>query len=234
MKPNKHLFFCTDIDSLSLSKEESHHATKVLRLQNGDGMLVMDGKGKIASAIISEISKNKTTFKIEHCEQHTPLKKELHIAIAPTKSNERMAFFLEKCTEIGISSITPIITTNSERKTINDDRWKKIIISASKQSQTAYFPILNAAVKFTDFIKEARKGDLFIAHCQDNIETVPLKTALTKNKEICILIGPEGDFTQEEINFALTNNYTAISLGDSRLRTETAGIVACHTVNLLI
>ena len=234
MKSIKHLFFCEDIDSLSLSKPESHHATKVLRLQQGDPLCIMDGKGRIVDAIITEISKNNTQFEVTHSVLHKPFEKNLHIAIAPTKSNERTEFFLEKCTEIGISSFTPIITKNSERTKINKERWQKIILSASKQSQVPYFPILNEIESFNDFIQKNREGDLFIAHCEDQPEKYALKNAITNAKEICILIGPEGDFTTEEITFALEHNYKPISLGNTRLRTETAGIVACHTVNLFI
>lgn len=234
MKISKHLFFCEDIDSHCLSKEESHHALKVLRLSVGDPIKVMDGKGTIAEAIITDTSKTKTLFDILNKENSAPPKKKIHIAIGPTKTNERMAFFLEKCTEIGISSFTPLISKNSERKKINAERWQKIIVSAAKQSQTAIFPTLNKIESFNDFVGKTRKGDLRIAHCNDNFEKTALKNSISDNNDIVILIGPEGDFTEEEIKFALQNEYKSVSLGKTRLRTETAGIIACHTVNLLI
>ncbi|MFK8046465.1 MAG: 16S rRNA (uracil(1498)-N(3))-methyltransferase [Crocinitomicaceae bacterium] len=233
MKSSKHLFFCSDIDSNALSKEESHHATKVLRLKIGDQIKVLDGIGTIADAKITEQSKNSIAFEVVKKLKFRKSEVFLHIAIAPTKSNERIEFFLEKCTEIGISSITPIITKNSERKKINEDRWRKIIISAAKQSQSAFFPVLNPLTNFKSFVKNQQSKLLLIAHCENSSSKNELRNEIKNEKEICILIGPEGDFTKEEINFAVENKYKPVSLGNSRLRTETAGIVACHTVNLL-
>jgi 16S rRNA (uracil1498-N3)-methyltransferase len=234
MKTSKHVFFCDDINSQALSKEESHHATKVLRLKIGDGIQIMDGIGTIANAHITDANKQNLSFKIDSKRTFDPPHINLHIAIAPTKSNDRIAFFLEKCTEIGISTITPILCENSERKNINLERWQKIITSAAKQSQNSFLPRLNKLEKIDDFLAESRSGSLFIAHCEDTDHKQELKNHLVKQKEILILIGPEGDFTKEEINLALEKNYKPISLGTTRLRTETAGIVACHTVNLLL
>ncbi|MFK8037589.1 MAG: 16S rRNA (uracil(1498)-N(3))-methyltransferase [Crocinitomicaceae bacterium] len=234
MKISKHLFFCNNIDNLTLSKEESHHATRVLRLKSENVIKLMDGKGTIADAIITEISKNEVTFKVTSKTHHPEPNHKLHIAIAPTKSNDRIEFFLEKCTEIGISEITPIICKNSERKNINFQRWQKIITSAAKQSQAPFYPKLNQTKSLEKFLKFNNFGALFIAHCEESSEKLELKNHLNNQKEICILIGPEGDFTKEEINFAIENNYTPVSLGKTRLRTETAGIVACHTVNLIL
>jgi 16S rRNA (uracil1498-N3)-methyltransferase len=234
MKFSKHLFFCKNIASNALSKEETHHAIKVLRLKIGDHISLMDGMGIFANARIIDLSKNELIFEVIQKEKFSIPIKQLHIAIAPTKMNERFEFFLEKCTEIGITEVTPIITTNSERKKINTDRWQKIILAAAKQSQSPYLPKLNNLQKFSEFIKQKRHGDKFIAHCEEDHDKQYLKDLLSDAKEICILIGPEGDFTQEEINFAKGQQYKPISLGKSRLRTETAGIVACHTVNIFI
>ena len=233
MKTSKHLFFCDNIDALTLSKEESHHATKVLRLNVEDTIKLLDGKGTIAIARITELHKQAVAFEVLNKQTFKMPKVNLHIGIAPTKSNDRIEFFLEKCTEIGISRITPILTHNSERKNIKIERWQKIITSASKQSQNPYFPEIHPMETLKSFLKKDRSGDLFIAHCDDSSEKKALKDVLNNQKEISILIGPEGDFTEEEVNFAIEKNYIPISLGSARLRTETAGIVACHTVNLL-
>ncbi len=234
MKTNKHLFFCDNIEAKTLSKEESHHALKVLRLKVGDRIKLLDGNGTMANAQITSFDKQVVRFDIQSKQVNETPGINLHIAIAPTKSNDRIEFFLEKSTEIGISSITPIISQNSERKNINLERWQKIIVSASKQSQNLYFPKINPLEKLKSFLSAKRSGALFIAHCDNSTEKTELKDILKNQKEITILIGPEGDFTAEEINFALNKNYKPISLGSARLRTETAGIVACHTVNLLL
>jgi len=190
MKSSKHLFFCSDIDSHTLSKEESHHASKVLRLKVGDQIKVMDGIGTIASAKISEQSKNSISFEVLKKIQFQKSEILLHIAIAPTKSNERIEFFLEKCTEIGISSFTPILTKNSERKKINEDRWRKIIVSAAKQSQSAFYPKLNPLTNFETFVNNQQAKLLLIAHCEDDEKKNELKNVIANEKEICILIGP--------------------------------------------
>lgn len=234
MKMSKHLFFCDNIDTHVLSKEESHHATRVLRLKNGDAIQLMDGKGTIAEGVITEINKKEVSYKINSKTNYPAPKYQLHIAIAPTKSNDRIEFFLEKCIEIGIHEITPIICKNSERKNINTERWLKIMTSAAKQSQTPFFPTLNTVKTFEKFIDSNLSQSLFIAHCETSSEKTELKNHLVNQKEICILIGPEGDFTKEEINFAIEKDYIPVSLGNTRLRTETAGIVACHTVSLVI
>ncbi|MDX1349214.1 MAG: 16S rRNA (uracil(1498)-N(3))-methyltransferase [Putridiphycobacter sp.] len=234
MKLSKHLFFCKNIASNTLSKQETHHAVKVLRLKIDDQISLMDGMGTFANARIIDLSKNELIFEVIQKEKFSIPIKQLHIAIAPTKTNERFEFFLEKCTEIGITEVTPILTSNSERKKINTDRWQKIILAAAKQSQSPYLPKLNNLQKFSEFMKQKRQGDKFIAHCEEDHDKQHLKDLVSDAKEICILIGPEGDFTQEEINFAKDQQYKPISLGKSRLRTETAGIVACHTVNIFI
>ena len=153
----------------------------------------------------------------------------LHLAVAPTKMNDRYEYFLEKATEIGIDSITPIICEQSERKTIKSDRFEKIIQSAMKQSLHYYLPNLNEAVYFKDFIKQEFTGQLFIAHCEESNKK-SLKKELEPNQNITILIGPEGDFSMKEIELAMTNHFIPVTLGDTRLRTETAAIVACHSV----
>lgn len=142
-----------------------------------------------------------------------------------------MEWFLEKATEIGIDEITPIICDNSERKIIKEERFQKIIQSAMKQSLQAHLPILNPAISFNQFVNQSLNGKKLIAHCEDEQKT-PLKSVVQGYQSFIILIGPEGDFTHKEINSAIQMDFTPISLGDNRLRTETAGIAACHTISL--
>jgi 16S rRNA (uracil1498-N3)-methyltransferase len=149
--------------------------------------------------------------------------------VAPTKMNDRYEWFLEKATEIGIHEITPIICDRSERKVINAERFDKIILSAMKQCNQLHLPILNPAVTFKEFVKQKNEGSQLIAHCEES-DKKTLKSVLKPNENYTILIGPEGDFSEKEIALALENNYIPVSLGNTRLRTETAAIVACHSV----
>jgi len=153
----------------------------------------------------------------------------LHLAVAPTKMNERYEWFLEKATEIGIQEITPIICEHSERKVIKTDRFQKILESAMKQSLHYYLPKLNEPIAFKDFIKKEFDGQKFIAHCEET-DKKSLKNELENGKDVTILIGPEGDFSVKEIQLAIENSFIPVSLGNTRLRTETAAIVACHSV----
>jgi 16S rRNA (uracil1498-N3)-methyltransferase len=156
----------------------------------------------------------------------------LHIAVAPTKNISRFEWFLEKATEIGVNEITPLICENSERKIIKTDRLNKVIVAAMKQSLKSYLPRLNEAVKFSDFIKQKSVYSRYIAYCSENHRDM-LRDAAKQKRNIEILIGPEGDFSEREVEMAMGHNFQAVSLGHSRLRTETAAIVACHTVNLI-
>jgi len=153
----------------------------------------------------------------------------LHLAVAPTKMNDRYEWFLEKATEIGIHEITPIICDRSERKAVNKERFDKILLTAMKQSNVLYLPKLNGAVSFKEFIKHKNEGLQLIAHCEET-DKKSLKSVLKKNEDVTLLIGPEGDFSIKEIALALENNYVPVSLGNTRLRTETAAVVACHSV----
>lgn len=234
MRTTKHTFFCKAISELKLTEEESHHAIRVLRLKLGDLITLIDGKGTTAVGEITELSKKSLAYKIIDSRFESSLSPEIHIAIAPTKSNDRFEFFLEKVTELGVSSITPLQCSNSERKNIKLDRFEKIVMSAVKQSGNLYLPKVYDLTKFTDFVSSTDDDThYFIAHCEDDNLKQELKDNLGNHKKICILIGPEGDFTTEEIILAKTNNFKPVSLGKSRLRTETAGIIACHTVRLI-
>jgi len=217
---------------VSLPEEESKHCIKVLRLKQGETLSLIDGKGGFYTAIISEISSKKCEVEIiEHTQNFGKLAYNLHIAIAPTKNNDRLEWFVEKATEIGISEITPIITSRSERKIIKTERLEKVMVAAAKQSLKAYFPKINQAQTLKLFLQNVNSQAKFIAHCAESKRT-RFKDALQTSSDLCVLIGPEGDFTSEEIVSAEKAGFNAISLGNSRLRTETAGIVACHTVAL--
>jgi 16S rRNA (uracil1498-N3)-methyltransferase len=232
-----HLFYTPDIDASHpmyfLSEEESKHCVRVLRLQAGDDVQLIDGRGGLYSATIHEAHPKRTILKIAGVQTEFGKRSHyLHIAIAPTKNIERFEWFLEKATEIGIDEITPIICQRSERKEVKTDRSAKIITSAIKQSLKAYHPVLNHPVTFSKFIQQQSVAQKFIAHCiEDNKSS--LATEVEKKGSYVILIGPEGDFTPAEVDLALQNEYKAITLGDSRLRTETAALEACFEINFL-
>ena len=213
----------------SFDKEESKHIVKVLRKNIGDTVYITNGKGWLFTAEISIPNINKCTANISYKKLQTKHNYYLHLAVAPTKMNDRYEWFLEKATEIGIDSITPIICNHSERKFIKSERFERILQSAMKQSLSCYLPKLNEAINFKDFIKKDFKGDLFIAHCEET-DRKSLKQELKPKTNITILIGPEGDFSVKEIAEALKNNFIPVTLGETRLRTETAAIVACHSV----
>ena len=213
----------------SFNKEESKHIVKVLRKKQGDRLQITNGKGLLFNAeiAISDI-KNCLVHIISETQQPKHNYK-LHLAVAPTKMNNRYEWFLEKATEIGIDSITPIICDRSERKVIKHERFDKIIQSAMKQSLNYHLPNLNEAVSFKNFVVQNFEGDLFIAHCEET-DRKSLKQQLKPNQNLTILIGPEGDFSVKEIEMALENKFIPVTLGETRLRTETAAIVACHSV----
>lgn len=210
-------------------KEESKHIVKVMRKKQGDVLFVTNGLGFIFKTEIIIAMDTKCSVKIVSSEKGEPIKYHLHLAVAPTKMNDRYEWFLEKATEMGISEITPIICDHSERKFIKTDRFDKIIQSAMKQSLQYYLPKLNEPVAFKDFMRQKNEGLNLIAHCEET-DKKSLKSVLKPNESTTILIGPEGDFSAKEIQLALENNYIPVTLGNTRLRTETAAIVACHSV----
>jgi 16S rRNA (uracil1498-N3)-methyltransferase len=227
------LFYNPTIDetteSFSFDKEESKHIIKVLRKKDTDVLFVTNGLGLLFKTEITLASDNKCTVRILSIEKTEPSKFQLHLAVAPTKMNDRYEWFLEKATEIGIHEITPIICDRSERKVVNRERFEKILLTAMKQSNVLFLPKLNEAITFKEFIKHKNNGLQLIAHCEET-DKKTLKSVLKTNENITMLIGPEGDFSEKEIALALENNYTPVSLGNTRLRTETAAIVACHSV----
>ncbi|MFA7688097.1 MAG: RsmE family RNA methyltransferase [Moheibacter sp.] len=215
-----------------ISGDESHHFTKVLRGKVGQEIQITDGKGKMGKGIVSQINSKSVEIDLNKViENHEKRPYKIHIAIAPTKSMERMEFFMEKATEIGIDQISFLKTFHSERKNINLDRCLKILVSAVKQSLKAYVPQLNDLVKFNDFIKENHPENKLIAHCDEDFNRLNFREFIQPQKDYLILIGPEGDFSKEEIEFAQENGFTGISLGNQRLRTETAALNAVFGLN---
>lgn len=228
------LFYNRDLNQntqqIVFDKAESRHIIKVLRKQTNDVLLITNGKGLVAKTSIENANDKKCVVKVITTETKSKNRDYyLHVAIAPTKNNDRLEWFLEKATEIGVDEITPIICENSERKIIKLERLEKMVISAMKQSLQFYVPKLNAAISFSDFLKTDFDGIRCIAHCEDG-KKKSLKNNTKPKQNILILIGPEGDFSQNEINKALQENYNPISLGKTRLRTETAGIVAVQNI----
>jgi 16S rRNA (uracil1498-N3)-methyltransferase len=218
---------------IDLPSEEAKHAIKVLRLSLDDVIFVTNGQGLWIEAIIIAINKKQCVAKVDNVKKDWARRDfHIHIAVAPTKNIKRIEWFLEKATELGIDEITPIISYHSERRELKHDRENKVITAAMKQSLKAYHPILNKLTSFKEFMARETTEELFIAHLMDENQLL-LRDACPLKKSICILIGPEGDFSNEEVQIALGNGYKAVSLGNTRLRTETAALAACFTVNML-
>jgi len=227
-----HLFYTPDIsgDTYQLSEEESRHASKVLRLQMGDEVILTDGLGNwMVSEILDNHPKRCLVGVKTKYSNYKHLGYELHIAAAPTKNINRFEWFLEKATEIGISRITPLLTSHSERKEIKKPRLNKVITAAMKQSLKAWHPLLDDMIKFDKFIQQDFDGKKFIAWCESD-ENERIEKYLTAKEKALILIGPEGGFSIEEIEMAKANGFQPVSISKSRLRTETAALVACHSV----
>ncbi len=220
-------------ERLLLPEDEAQHAVKVLRLQSGDAVELVDGVGGFYNAIITNPHHKRCEIEITNCQ--TDYEKRdfyLHIAIAPTKNIERLEWFVEKCTEIGIDEITPVLCRFSERKILKEERLEKIMVSAMKQSKKAYLPKLNPLQSFEKLVKQNFSDKKYIAHCYEGEKNL-LQNLYKKGGSALILIGPEGDFSLEEVESAIQNGFQPVSLGKSRLRTETAGVVACHTISMM-
>lgn len=217
-----------------INDEEQQHIVKVLRMKNGEEIHVTDGNGNLASGKLV-IEGKKANIEVSEIKGVFPdFSPKLHIAIAPTKNIDRIEFFVEKAVEMGVSEITILQTEKTERKNINIDKLKKQAIAASKQSLRFHFPVINDAVKISDFLKKINPENTFVAHCHENLERVHLNE-IPSLENITFLIGPEGDFSEKEISFLAENNIKAVSLGNQRLRTETAGIfVAAWNYNKMI
>lgn len=230
-----HIFYTPDIEGKDylLNEQESRHATKVLRLTAGDMVLLVDGKGgRYNAEIVSSVGKKTMVKVVDEVHFEKRASHYLHLAIAPTKNMDRLEFFLEKATEIGVDEITPILCRYSERKKIKDERLERVVVAAMKQSVKAFMPKINPLTKVEDLIKAKHHGSPCIAHCYDKPKS-SLKSLATKAESTLVMIGPEGDFSMEEVALAEAYGFLSVELGKERLRTETAGIVACHTVNLM-
>jgi len=222
----------TSISQFVFDAEESRHVIKVLRKKEGDILHITNGKGYIFEAEIIDPNSKKCKAQIVSTIKKHPKRYWFHMVVAPTKSNDRFEWFLEKATEIGVSEITPIICNRSERKTVKQERIQKVVQAAMKQSLQAFLPKVNNAMTYDQFIEKQHSGLLFIAHCDEG-ERADLKRRVAADTDITILIGPEGDFSGKEIKMAYEKGFVPVSLGQNRLRTETAGIVACTVVNTI-
>ncbi len=232
-----HLFYTPDLNAKHhtylLSEEESKHCIKVLRLSIEDEVILIDGRGGWFTGKIIDSHPKRTIISITSSIFNFQKRNHyLHIAIAPTKNIDRFEWFLEKATEMGIDEITPIICAHSERREVKIERLGKRITAAVKQSLKAYHPILNEPILFADFVSENKDCQKFIAHCFED-EKSYLSNLIEKHGRYTILIGPEGDFSPNEIEIALLSEYMPISLGEARLRTETAALASCFEVNYL-
>ncbi|MEI8204550.1 MAG: 16S rRNA (uracil(1498)-N(3))-methyltransferase [Bacteroidota bacterium] len=232
-----HLFYASDIvyDEYLLNETESRHCIRVLRLEKGDTVWLTDGKGTLFESIIVDDNIKQCSLSIiKAIQDHRKSNFNLHIAASYTKNPDRFEWFVEKATEIGIQQITPLLCDRTERIKIKSERLEKLLISALKQSQQTYLPTLHPSETFLSFVANKQTvNEKYIAYCDDAGSIEHLAKQYQPGSDVIILIGPEGDFTEKEINFAFENNYKPISLGESRLRTETAALYACTCINLL-
>ena len=228
MKEVRYFYVPDAKNNNELPQEEATHALRVLRLKSGDEMFIMDGTGNFYHAEVSLATNKKCLYEIkETLPQHKTWKGHIHLAIAPTKNMDRIEWMTEKVTEIGFDELSFLNCAFSERKVLRTERIEKIVVSAVKQSRKPWKPIVNEMIPFKDFISMPREGRKFIAHCYQEVEKHDLFDIINKEKEnVTILVGPEGDFSIEEVRLAIENGYESISLGQSRLRTETAGLMA--------
>jgi 16S rRNA (uracil1498-N3)-methyltransferase len=230
-----HVFYSPDIKGIRycLGETEARHCCCVLRLNAGDLIYLIDGFGNFYTAKIIDLSAKKCTVDIVDIKNDYEKRNyKLHIAIAPTKNIDRFEWFLEKATEIGIDEITPTVCEHSERQILKVERLQKVIVAAAKQSIKAFLPKINEITNFKKIAEREFDGKKLIAHCREN-EKILLQKIIKPRENALIFIGPEGDFSKNEIRFALDNNFTEISLGNSRLRTETAAVHVCSTLCLI-
>lgn len=239
MKETRFFFVPDARNRVELPQDEANHATRVLRLAEGDDFFIMDGEGYFFRAIITVATNHRCLYKIiDIMPQERAWEGHIHLAMAPTKLNDRTEWFAEKATEIGLDELSFLDCKFSERRVIKCERIDKILISAVKQSHKAWKPILNEMTPFERFVQQERKGDKFICHCynQEDIgegeEKPLLMDVLRRGVETTVMVGPEGDFSIDEVRLALKNGYRSVSLGTSRLRTETAALVVVHMMQL--
>ncbi len=231
-------FFYDPQMSGELPAEEAHHATKVLRLGVGDELMLVDGQGCFYRASITASTGHRCAYRIEESMPQEPAwAGHLHLAVAPTKMMDRVEWLAEKATEIGFDELTFLDCQFSERRVVKEDRIDKILVSAMKQSHKAWKPQLNGMLKFRDFIRQEREGDKFICHCYEESDVGDgdkpiLFDVLREGVPATVLVGPEGDFSVDEVRLALQKGYRSVTLGRSRLRTETAALVAVHMMQM--
>lgn len=216
----------------TLSEEDSKHAVKVLRMPVGASLTLTDGCGGEYEAVIEDAHAKHCRVAIKEYTEHSQRPYSIHIAIAPTKNIDRTEYFVEKAVELGIERISFIKTSNSERKNINLERIERIALSAIKQSKQFHMPILQEMTSYEDFLASIHEKARFIAYVPSRTEATHLMLAVPKRESVCILIGPEGDFSPAEIQQALSHGFSCVHLGQNVLRTETAALVACHSVHL--
>jgi len=231
-----HIFFAPDITDkfYSLDEKESRHCVKVLRMKKGTVVNLIDGKGSLFEGVIQEPDSRRCIIEItSETNDFEKRNYSVHIAISPLKNMERFEWFIEKSVEIGIDEITPVICARTEKTKIKNERIKGLIISAMKQSLKTKLSLLHDPVNFEEFINSVNRDSLMIAHCNNNIDRKSIKDSYKKGEDTVILIGPEGDFTYDEISLALRKGYKPVHLGNSRLRSETAGLAACYSIYFL-
>ncbi len=229
---NMQIYYHPDLatDTFDLTEEESVHL-KVLRLQVGDQIFITDGKGTKVLVAVEQNKRKQWSVHVLKREYTSTPNYSIALAISPLKNNERIEWLLEKATEMGITDFAILPCTRSERKTVNEDRLRKVLVSAAKQSQHLHFPVLRVAKSFSEYVSEDTNAEKCIAFCGEN--TKPMHEAVTEGKALRILIGPEGDFTEEEVSLAIQHGYQSVSLGESRLRSETAGLYAVAAFKFL-
>ena len=230
------IFYAPDIvnDIYILDEKESRHSVRVLRMKKGDQVSLIDGKGNLYEGLITDPDPKGCSIKILNVKERFEKRNySLHIAISPLKNPDRFEWFIEKSVEIGTDEITPLICRNTEKQNIKKERILNLIISAMKQSLKASMTKLNDPAGFNDFIRKGEGGKLIIAHCNNIYTRNSIKDIYNKGEDAVILIGPEGDFSDEEILAATERGYHPVHLGPSRLRTETAGVAACHSIYLI-
>jgi len=229
------IFYTPDVSEgkALFSREESVHCLRVLRMRRGDGISFTDGLGNLYEGIISgddPAGMTATVSSVQHDERRRGYR--LHMAISPLKNEDRLEWFIEKAVEIGIEEITPLICTRTEKRRFRRERLEGLILSAMKQSVKYWLPLLNEPVAFNGFLDGEHPGKKIIACCDHDIKRIPLTSAFSRGESVTILIGPEGDFTAEEVTSAVRTGFAAVHIGESRLRTETAGVAACCSVYL--
>lgn len=215
-----------------LDEGAARHIVQVLRMREGEQLLLTDGRGVEASAVIAETGKKSCAVFIERVKQHMPRIASLHLCIAFTKNASRNEWLLEKAVELGVQRITPLVTARSEKAHAKPERWRGILVSAMLQSQQTFLPDLDTALSLEAALSKHSSSQKFIAHCVESLPRIPLANALSKGQSAALFIGPEGDFTPAEISLAETAEYISVSLGSTRLRTETAALAACALFHL--